>query len=483
MRLHLTFAALVGTLALAFCPAAAHAGTASVSGNAVQFNAGAAETNNVSVSKAGDTVTVTDTGAPLTPVGPKCAAVNPNTAACDASAALGVIVTLADGADSATITESVRFRNFNSAAIDGGPGPDELTYLGPEFAQLAGGAGDDTLTGGAGNSALNGGDDNDTLNGGEANDTLTGGTGNDTMRGGPGFDNFITAGVPDGADLIDGGPDRDVLSFFTRAAPLFVNQNGAPDDGEACPGPGCEGDNVATTVEFVQGGNAADTLIGGAGPNELFGSRGDDVVSGGSGPDTIVGGNDNDSLSGDAGDDVIDGDDGADTMSGGGGDDSFRNDTRDRDADVLSGGKGLDAAEYDDELSVRVSLDNRANDGVSDPLIGGPADNVRADVEGVLGGESADILIGNAAPNEFIGGGGNDRLIGKKGADGLIGGRGNDVLTGGGGRDTLDGEGGVDRLRSRGGGPDEVDCGASTDSVKADRSDRVAADCEKVRRR
>jgi len=56
-----------------------------------------------------------------------------------------------------------------------------------------------------------------------------------------------------------------------------------------------------------------------------------------------------------------------------------------------------------------------------------------------------------------------DFIVGRGGNDHLYGGRGNDTLTGGPGRDV-------------------IVCGPGRDAVTADRSDRVEADCERVRR-
>lgn len=56
-----------------------------------------------------------------------------------------------------------------------------------------------------------------------------------------------------------------------------------------------------------------------------------------------------------------------------------------------------------------------------------------------------------------------------------------DVLRGRGGRDCLAAGAGADRLAVRGRGPDRVSCGGGRDVVRADRGDRIAPDCERVR--
>ena len=88
--------------------------------------------------------------------------------------------------------------------------------------------------------------------------------------------------------------------------------------------------------------------------------------------------------------------------------------------------------------------------------------SARRDV--LRGGPAADVLRGRGGNDVLDGRGGNDRLDGGAGADVLVGGPGSDVLTGGAGADV-------------------VRCGAGRDRVLADRRDRVARDCEVVRRR
>ncbi len=67
----------------------------------------------------------------------------------------------------------------------------------------------------------------------------------------------------------------------------------------------------------------------------------------------------------------------------------------------------------------------------------------------------------------------NDRVCGRSGADHIAAGDGRDAITAGAGADTID---------AREGEADVIACGAGRDTVIADRSDRVAADCERVRR-
>jgi hypothetical protein len=77
---------------------------------------------------------------------------------------------------------------------------------------------------------------------------------------------------------------------------------------------------------------------------------------------------------------------------------------------------------------------------------------------------------------------GRDVLRGLGGPDVLYGFAGNDVLSGGRGADRLLGGSGSDVLYAADGERDRMACGAGRDLVYADRVDRIAHDCEHVRR-
>jgi Tol biopolymer transport system component len=82
----------------------------------------------------------------------------------------------------------------------------------------------------------------------------------------------------------------------------------------------------------------------------------------------------------------------------------------------------------------------------------------------------AGLLKGTDSNNDICGRKGRDRILGLGGNDRIWGGAGNDVLNGGPGNDTID----------TGPGTDVVSCGAGVDKVKAEGSDRIARDCERV---
>jgi Ca2+-binding RTX toxin-like protein len=171
----------------------------------------------------------------------------------------------------------------------GGPGNDAPVDKGDglQWVGLDGGAGDDELIGGPGNDVLQGGAGNDRLDfpqpGSQedrtaGNDTLDGGPGDDQLNGGP-------AGDTQDPDILLGGDGTDTADFRDRSAPLKIDLDGTPDDGQSG-----EHDNVEADVERVIGGSDDDTLVGSDAANFLDGRNGDDRLYGVGGDDTLAGG-------------------------------------------------------------------------------------------------------------------------------------------------------------------------------------------------
>jgi Ca2+-binding RTX toxin-like protein len=142
------------------------------------------------------------------------------------------------------------------------------------------------------------------------------------------------------------------------------------------------------------------------------------TVFGGRGADIIVGGDANDLLFGGPGDDRLRG--------GPGG-------------DVLSGEEGSDTVPYDDRFRrIIVTIgDGIAKDGEIDLQGGSERDDVRGDVEIVIGGPANDRLFGGSGSVTLFGGEGNDLLVGGPGADVLVGDLGSDTLNGAAGNDII----------------------------------------------
>jgi Ca2+-binding RTX toxin-like protein len=111
-------------------------------------------------------------------------------------------------------------------------------------------------------------------------------------------------------------------------------------------------------------------------------------------------------------------------------------------------------------------------------------DNIsgRAGDDEVEGDRGDDDLCGDEGDDHIQGGPGNDEIEGGPGDDDLQGQSGNDLVVGGKGHDVLSGGRGRDRIRARDGVRDRINCGAGVDTVRADRADVVARNCEHVSR-
>ncbi len=365
-----------------------------------------------------------------------------------------------------------------SVGDDGEPG--EGDTVGADVEHIEGGSGADELTGNAAPNTLRGAGGNDTLVGGGAADSLFGDAGNDVELGGPGDevfegvydggddtwnggegDDLFGAHSGNGADTMIGGPGVDRVSYEYAHVAVSVTLDDASGDGAAG-----ENDNVGSDVERVISGGGNDTLVG---------SSGDNYLDGGSGNDTI---------------------------SGAGGNDVLNPGYMGYESNVLGGGAGTDTADYSRLFQVNVSLDGVANDGPS-----GASDNVGTDVEGIIGGNSNDVLRGNDADNMLRGGEGADVLEGGAGTDradysdhqyGVVvdleaGTAFGDVLTeiedavGGPGHDELVGTGNANRLEGGAGddvingglGPDVLIAGPGADIVDySERSAPLSVDLE-----
>jgi Ca2+-binding RTX toxin-like protein len=242
-------------------------------------------------------------------------------------------------------------------------------------------------------------------------DHLQGGDGDDTLAGGAGDDRLYAAANADGADTFVGDEGSDTADYSARTAPLELTlANGAAAEAnDGLPG---EGDDLTQTMENVVGGRANDVLVGNGSPNELRGGPGNDRIA-----------------SGPAGTCATD----ADRLFGDEGDDVFELGAASDCADRVSGGAGYDVATYHDRATaVTVRHDDVANDGAP-----GEGDDIRTDVEEIVGGNGNDTLSGGNVAVRILGCGGDDTLTGSPLADSLSGGPGADVVSGLAGDDTL----------------------------------------------
>ncbi|MFY8144225.1 MAG: calcium-binding protein [Caulobacter sp.] len=204
----------------------------------------------------------------------------------------------------------------------------------------------------------------------------------------------------------------------------------------------------------LNGTQGADTLIGGAEDDVIYGFGGNDTLRGGAGDDAIAG---------HEGNDVLQGGDGDDYMLGGPGN------------DTLDGGAGSDWAAYEDAtagVKVDLNLSGAQNTG------GGGTDRLTS-IENLYGSAFNDTLIGNAGDNMITGGAGADSITGGKGHDTLWGSAGNDTLDGGDGDDWMVGGAGDDVIKGGAGGDwssyEDATAGVTVDLTKTTAQDTIGA--------
>ena len=228
--------------------------------------------------------------------------------------------------------------------------------------------------------------------------TIAGLAGNDIMLGLAGND-ILTASI--GNDIIDGGVGNDTYSLSATTAGATVNLT----------------TNTSTSAQ-----TGVDTLIG---IETVIGGAGNDNMTDGVGTSRLEGGNGNDNF-------IV---------------------TNDNTRDILRGGAGDDSLDY----SVFVANLTVNLGGTFDVLGSGTAgnlDNIN-NFQNIISGAGDDSILGDTLVNNINGGGGNDSINGSGGADRLTGGTGADTFvytaTGnsgvGAGRDVIaDFISGVDKL-------------------------------------
>ncbi|MBI4897285.1 MAG: calcium-binding protein [Actinobacteria bacterium] len=297
------------------------------------------------------------------------------------------------------------------------------------------------------------------------------------VRATSGSDDINTTALPSSAssDISLGGGDYETVSVGPGSSSIETG-----DVVYASTVYGGSGSDIINAT----GGDTIDlsTQYGGS---VIYGFGGNDVIdtTSMSGSALIDPGTGHDALNAGPGGDYVIGSDGIDTLYLGDGDNVYEQYPNSTGSSTVTGGDGNDSAiiwpyaasvSFDggagiDDVDYRyspgavaVSLDGVGNDGNS----GSASDNIHASVENIgipVGGmKNNDTLVGSAAAN-------------------IIHGRtGSDVITGGGGADSLYGESGNDTLYANDGVVDTIDCGTNTDTVYADFSDVVNANCENV---
>ena len=189
----------------------------------------------------------------------------------------------------------------------------------------------------------------------------------DVLAGNAGND-FFAAVV--GPDSVDGGAGVDTLSFAGQTGATTVTLDDQANDGPASGGGTA---NVASSVENLVGGPAADTFVGSSAGNRLEGGGGGDLLRGDAGSDVLLG---------EAGDDTIEARDGtSDSVDCGPGNDIARVDPPDAvtncetvilpddDADGVS----LPADCNDGDAGIRPGAVDRPGDGIDQDCSGADA--------------------------------------------------------------------------------------------------------------
>lgn len=253
----------------------------------VQYEAGAGESNDLTVTLADADVVFDDAGAPIEARGDECTNTSPRRVVCsssDDSLSLRPVL-LGDGGDQVRIETDIT----NSARARGGPG-------------------DDRLYGSDGTDYLFGGPGDDLVDGGSYGDTIDGGGGRDELRAGELGDDFTTDIIKDGdrdrtanSDTIVGNPDQTYLTYKARKRPITIDL--------AAGTAGADGENDKLTgITQVEGGRGDDTLLGSRSGEFIRGNAGDDIIRGRAGDDLLRGERGRDRLFGGTGDDRADSD-------------------------------------------------------------------------------------------------------------------------------------------------------------------------------
>ena len=180
-------------------------------------------------------------------------------------------------------------------------------------------------------------------------------------------------------DVVDCGPGRDTV-FVEDHRPKRDELRGCevviPVPAEAGHDVGSTSNNVFGTrgndvllgtpgVDTMLGNDGDDVLDGGEGDDYVDGEDGDDVVHGGPGNDDVHGRKNDDEVYGDAGNDRVNGAYGNDLVDGGPGDDELIGSAGN---DTLVGGEGDDRIEAIDDEVDRVSCGPGNDLALVDPI-------------------------------------------------------------------------------------------------------------------
>lgn len=234
-------------------------------------------------------------------------------------------------------------------------------------------------------------------------DTIEGDSGANLLRGLGHYDWFVATA---GADTIDGGSGRDMISYVN--APGGVTVDLGAGRGLA----GMAAGQTYLSVERVTGSSYADIFYGSAGEDDFRGMSGNDWFNGSAGRDRYDGGG------------------GSDTVA------------------YAAAPAGVAAS----------LLLGRGTAGQA-------ARDLYTLIENLTGSDFADTLTGDHGANILQGLGGDDLIFGNGGADRIDGGAGADTLQGGAGNDLIDGGAGRDYAVFAGNRADYIVTGTATQAT------------------
>lgn len=324
---------------------------------------------------------------------------------------------------------------------------------------IIGTRGADLLRGGPDRDIICGLGGNDEIWGLEGDDVIDGGTGNDRLYGG------------EGNDLIIGGTGNDIL------------EDSDGDNQFDTRGGGRNRVNAGDGDDTILGGEGVDIIQPGQGINQVASGGGNDVITASDGHDQILAGAGNDVVYSGAGDDVIDGgpgndrlygEEGNDLIFGGSGNDTLLDSSGDNEFDTRGGGKNtVTAGDGDDTILGGSGVDEIKTGNGFNTVNAGSGNDI------ITGGDGVDVIlagVGNDTVNSGLGndtvdaGVGNDRITSTDGYNQLHGGPGTDRITGGIGADVITSSGGKD-VAIGGSGDDTLYTGADSDQLFGDEGD------------
>ncbi len=295
--------------------------------------------------------------------------------------------------------------NNDRDSVIGGLGNDTI-LTGDDDDTIFGGAGNDLIDAGFDDDLVYGGADNDTIEGNEGSDTIYGDDGDDLIYGGlnPTNPDYALASQYDLTDDIDPQPFNNADSLVGGAGNDTIY--GLDDADTLDGGDGNDLLDGGIDNDLILGGSGDDSIIGGHGDDMLFGETGNDTIDGGTGNDMVDGDEGDDSLSGGDGNDTLVGDEGDDTLDGGAGDDELYGGVGN---DTLIIGDGADTAFGSDDRDTFVI---EAGGGIGAVIFGGEGGDDFDTLDLRPWGKALTNIIYDAPGSEsgtveFLDGGGN----------------------------------------------------------------------------